>query len=127
MTPKQAILKECKHCCNGEQAAYASCKSKECQLNTLEIKSWTKRIKSHCIKCVPEQSIFGVQKCDGKIMAPEARNCPLHPYRLGKNPKRQAAGKQRFARNVRQQAVFEKNKAIKPKINGNVPETMLTR
>jgi len=61
------------------------CTSEECSLNKPGLTA-LKRIKSHCLKCVPEQSIYGVRACTGEILNPEPHICPLHPFRLGTNP-----------------------------------------
>lgn len=85
MTPSKAIKAECRYCMNA--TVFRGCSSEICKLNDISIKSNLKRIKSHCITCIPEQSLQGVRKCDGKITNPEPHICPLHPYRLGHNPK----------------------------------------
>lgn len=88
MTPKQSVLTECKYCNN--TINFHGCSSELCQLNNTDLPH-VKRIKEHCLNCVPEQSVYAVKECDGKISSPEPHICPLHPYRLGKNPKRQEA------------------------------------
>ena len=93
MTPLKSILKECKYCMNGILNARGKCNSDICKLSLHnEFKSNLRRIKAHCIDCIPEQSIFGVQKCDGKILNPEPHTCPLWPFRLGHDPKRKGKG-----------------------------------
>lgn len=93
MTPKTSIKKECRYCKNG---SIFECGSNICKLSpAYEFKtkvSTLKRIKLHCIDCIPEQSLQGVAKCDGKILNPESHDCPLHPYRLGHNPKLKGKG-----------------------------------
>jgi len=88
MTPRKAVKQECKHCKNGLQFV---CYSDTCQLNNHEL-THLKRIKAHCITCVPEQNIQSVRKCTGKVLNPEPHDCPLHPYRLGHNPKSKGKG-----------------------------------
>ena len=63
------------------------CKSDLCKLNDFELTP-LKRIKAHCITCVPSQNLEGVRQCKGYVDNPEPHTCPLWEYRLGKNPKR---------------------------------------
>lgn len=91
MTPKKAILTECRYCLN--TTVFRGCSSEICKLNDVTVKSSLKRIKAHCITCIPEQSLQGVRKCDGKVTNPEPHICVLHPYRLGHNPKRAGLGR----------------------------------
>ena len=84
LTPKQAILSECRYCMNS--ATFRGCASEMCNLNKVEL-PFVKRIKAHCVDCIPEQSVYGVKACDGKILNPIPHICPLHEFRLGKNPK----------------------------------------
>ena len=88
LTPAQAIKQECRHCMNS--SVYKGCTSGTCKLNDKTIPH-TRRIKAHCLTCIPEQSIHGLKKCAASVISPELHLCPLHPYRLGKNPYRQAA------------------------------------
>jgi hypothetical protein len=83
-TPGVAIKKECQWCKNGN---VFDCRDDMCFLNKsfYNFKNNLLRIKRHCVSCVPEQSIFGVEKCSGKVLNPEPHDCPLHPFRLGKN------------------------------------------
>jgi hypothetical protein len=82
MTPSKAIKTECRACKNGH---IYDCTSDACKLNDRTL-SPLKRIKAHCISCVPEQNIYGVKKCTGRLL--NGNICPLHPYREGHNPKR---------------------------------------
>ncbi len=66
MTAKQAILNECRWCNN--TLNFRGCASEICKLNDTTINSSVKRIKAHCLTCVPEQNIQGVRLCDGKVM-----------------------------------------------------------
>ena len=93
ITPLQAIQKECRYCHNSTQYNRANCNSELCKLSLLnDFKSNLKRIKSYCIACIPEQSLQGVRKCDGKILNPEPHLCPLRSFKLGKSLKRQGKG-----------------------------------
>jgi hypothetical protein len=89
--PKAAIKKECAWCKNGN---VFNCCDDMCYLNEgyHTFKSALRRIKRHCISCVPSQSIQGVGSCDGKVLNPEPHDCPLHPFRLGTNPNRRGMG-----------------------------------
>jgi hypothetical protein len=64
------------------------CKSEDCKLNNKAL-TVLKRIKSHCISCVPEQNLKGVRECTGELLN---GICPLHLYREGHNPKRKGIG-----------------------------------
>jgi hypothetical protein len=64
------------------------CKSVDCKLNNKALPA-LKRIKAHCISCVPEQNLKGVRECTGELLN---GICPLHPYREGHNPKRKGKG-----------------------------------
>jgi hypothetical protein len=74
------------------------CKSVDCKLNNKALPA-LKRIKAHCISCVPEQNLKGVKECTGRLL--DDKTCPLHSYRLGKNPKRAGIGN---IRNIHQKA-----------------------
>lgn len=81
------IRAECRFCMNSE--ILRECNSTACKLNDLSFTSNLKRIKAHCISCVPEQSIQGVKKCTGKLLN---GICSLHPYRIGHNYRRKGIG-----------------------------------
>jgi hypothetical protein len=66
------------------------CNSTVCKLNDLSFTSNLKRIKAHCISCVPERTLKAVRECTVKLF--NGKTCPLHFYREGKNPKRQGKG-----------------------------------
>ena len=90
MTPKQAIRNECKFCNN--TTTFVGCASGDCKLNDSTL-TQVKRIKAHCLTCVPEQTYEGVRSCSGQVANFEdGRACPLHPFRLGKNPHRKGIG-----------------------------------
>jgi len=90
MTPRKAIKQECCFCMN--TPVFHGCSSETCQLNNTELSNLQK-IKAHCIDCVPEHNVKGVRGCTGKVTSPTPHICPLHPYRLGKNPKRAGIGR----------------------------------
>lgn len=90
MTPTKAIKAECCICKNDNRF---TCISAICKLNDLSLTSLN-RIKAYCISCVPEQNLKCVRECTGKLL--DGRTCPLHPYRLGHNPKRQGIGNKNF-------------------------------
>jgi hypothetical protein len=89
MTPAKAIRVLCKICKNGSQY---KCTSENCKLNDKRL-STLKRIKAYCLTCNSAQSYKGVKDCDGKVLNPEPYICPLHPYRLGHNPKLKGKGR----------------------------------
>jgi hypothetical protein len=87
---KSVIKAECDFCMNrGAIGKYNICQSTICKLND---KSLTplKRIKAHCLSCIPEHDLKAVQECTGRLI--DDKTCPLHVYRLGKNPKRAGKG-----------------------------------
>jgi hypothetical protein len=90
MTPKKAIREECGWCCNAK--TFAGCSSELCKLNDTELTNM-KKIKAHCINCVPEHSYNAVKNCTGYVDNPTPHQCTLHPFRLGKNPRRVELGK----------------------------------
>ena len=81
MTPKQAIRNECKFCNN--TTTFVGCASGDCKLNDAALTS-VKRIKAHCLTCVPEQSYEGVKGCSGQVANFDVR--------FGKNPHRTGIG-----------------------------------
>ena len=93
MRPKRSILEECRWCM--QTPVFHGCLSEICKLNRTEL-TYMKRIKEHCIDCVPEHSLVAVKNCTGYVDNPIPHQCILHPYRLGKNPKRQEAGKKQY-------------------------------
>ena len=92
MTPAKAIKLECKWCM-GSMKSF-KCDSQICKLNNRTL-SHLKRIKAHCLDCVETRQ--EVKDCTGKLLS-ENRLCYLHPYRLGKNPKRAGKGNPNIAR-----------------------------
>lgn len=90
LTPKKVIAVECRRCLNVQ--AFKGCISESCKLNDISLTP-IKKIKSHCLICCPEQSVYGVKSCDGKYT--DGSICILHPFRLGKNPRQVAAGVKR--------------------------------
>jgi hypothetical protein len=93
LKPTAAIKEECSHCMNGARGARQQCTSVVCQLSPLvPHRSPLRRIKAHCLTCVPPQSFYGVRDCDGKILNPTPHCCPLHPYRFGHDPNRKGKG-----------------------------------
>ena len=131
LTPKQAISAECKFCNN--TINFHGCSSELCQLNNMELKH-IKRIKAHCLTCVPEQNLPGVKDCDGKVTNSEPHICYLHPFRLGKNPKLQAIGKARASKlpkNTLARWQYQKKQTLQDKghsgigVNSNQASKML--
>lgn len=87
MTPKQAILAQCRFCMN--KTFFRGCDSMICKLNYSSLSN-LRKIKLHCISCVPDQNIKAVRFCDGKLL--NGHTCSLHVFREGKNPKRKGIG-----------------------------------
>jgi len=87
MTPKEAILIQCRYCMN--TTAFRGCDSVACKLNNNTLSS-IKRIKAHCMTCIDAPNAFAVRQCDGKLMT--GNICSLHPFRLGHNPNRAGIG-----------------------------------
>jgi hypothetical protein len=103
MTPKQAILKQCRFCMNTQ--AFKGCDSEVCKLNDSYLSN-LKRIKAHCLTCVPEENLKGVRDCNGRITNQSNLKCSLHPYRLGHNPKRRGIG----GKNLNSRPIFSREK-----------------
>ncbi len=111
MTAKQAIINECRWCNNSLE--FRGCVSESCELNNIEIRSSVKRIKAHCLTCVPSQSYQGVESCDGQVANfDDGRICPLHPFRFGKNPNRKPRKPQKLSEAFlkARQALLSQNK-----------------
>lgn len=89
MTPTKAIKQECRFCNNVPKSII--CDSKHCQLNNREL-STLRRIKAHCMECVPEKTLAAVRECSGKVFGADPHTCFLHIYREGHNPKRKGMG-----------------------------------
>jgi len=84
LPPSAARKAECRNCLNTDRLMNP-CESRVCELNKTG-KSILKRIKAHCISCVPEQTIYGVKACTGQVINPTPHICPLWSFRLGRNP-----------------------------------------
>jgi hypothetical protein len=89
MTPREVIILECQYCQNANRSG--KCQSTFCFLNNATLTT-LKRIKAHCLTCVPDQNREGVQACTGMVIGSRPRMCPLHPYRMGHNPNRAGLG-----------------------------------
>lgn len=86
LTPMKAVQSECRDC-----AGNIECLSELCYLNKGNHgkMSYVRRIRYHCENCA-----IGFE-C-------EVFDCPLHPYRLGKNPARILAGRRRGASHLKE-------------------------
>ncbi len=88
ITAAQAIRKECRFC---NTLAQTECVTKICNLHP-EVwtgkKSKVRQIKAHCLECAG--TIAEVKECNGKLLRKNDNGniCYLHPYRMGKNPRR---------------------------------------
>lgn len=82
LTPSEAIKQECRYCMNFQKI---KCESEICKLRNKNLTP-LRRIKEHCLECHPDHSTQGARSCDGIVLYPEYHICPLHIYRLGKNP-----------------------------------------
>jgi hypothetical protein len=87
MSITKNIRDYCLWCCNGQKKEVVLCPDESCSLWTFRISSISghpfsslKAIKARCKDCKPE-SRDDVKDC-------EDVKCPLHLYRLGKNPYR---------------------------------------
>ena len=81
ITPKQSVIEECRGCLGNYQI---DCLSDICYLG--KDLRYMNRIKEHCAHCSPN---WNVDNC-------EIFDCPLYPFRSGKNPNRVAGGKRRL-------------------------------
>ena len=83
MTPKQAWKLVCKQCA---KTTPHKCETKICQLSDIfKFKSTLKRIKAHCLDCAATDLDQPITR---DVINCVDTKCPLHPYRLGKNPNR---------------------------------------
>lgn len=105
ITPKEAILVQCRFCLNTK--AFRGCRSTMCKLN-VQFLSSLKKIKAHCLDCITVSTAQAVRKCDGKVLNPIPHICSLHPYRLGHNPRRKGIG----GRNPNSRGIFQVNNMI---------------
>jgi hypothetical protein len=97
--PKRSIELECLECKDRQQFV---CPDNDCYLNGNHVyKNALRRIKRHCLACVPEHSYQGVASCDGKVANPVERECWLYPFRLGRNPNRAGLGNTNFVKEAR--------------------------
>jgi len=83
VTASQAIRKECRSCQPGQRMTPEGCETKACKLspNAFECRSSVKRIAAHCRDCNGDDH---PRECTGRLL--HGKTCPLHPFRLGKNP-----------------------------------------
>lgn len=79
LTPTKAIKEHCRWFCMNSKRI--NCISKECVLK-IEIPA-LKKIKAFCKECAPD---FRPEECDGIVLNTDKQDCPLHPFRFGKNP-----------------------------------------
>ena len=116
MTPSRAIKIECTICRRGA----GPCTSQHCALN--DSGKSLERIKEHCLNCAPDNQ---PAECSGEITGTQAEalhamyginlrdgkaECPLYPFREGKNPKmgrKGSAGHLKAFQYTPQSAVFE--------------------
>jgi hypothetical protein len=90
MSIKASIKAQCDFCLNRQKGErHINCHSAACKLNDLSLTP-LKRIKAHCLECVPESNLRSVRDCTGKLL--NGRTCSLHFYRGGKNPNRAVTG-----------------------------------
>lgn len=84
LTPKRAIRVNCQECM-GDIRGENICLSELCPLHPSKGIGLTylQMIKAHCAKCSPDMN---TDNCD-------IEECPLFPFRYGKNPRRQEVGK----------------------------------
>ena len=116
ITPSKAIRIECAVCRRDRRP----CTSMDCTLNSAgKPLQW---IKEHCHECATDHQpeycageLVGVQR---QILAAvmgvslEDAICPLHPYRMGKNPKMSAASSRRALPPALQSAQFKKKETF---------------
>ncbi len=95
--------------------AFRGCTSEICKLNDSGLTN-LKKIKAHCLTCVPEQSLQGVRSCDGHILIDGTpAMCSLHPFRLGHNPKRAGIGGKNLTHGA--SFVFKRGQMIKKDVS----------
>jgi hypothetical protein len=88
-TPLEAVRAECIKCCNGSLTEVRKCPARSCALWSLRMgrraadapRSTVGAIREKCIDC-SGGSLAEVRNCSHQS------TCPLHPFRMGKNPNR---------------------------------------
>lgn len=123
ITPLKAIKIECGVCRRSQDP----CNSRHCSLK--KSGSTLERIKAFCATCSPGRQ---TSNCTGKVIGAQARaynslygisikddkaECPLYPFRYGKNPNlrraQSAEQKKAFVERARQYR-FEKKETLSP-------------
>ena len=109
MTPLKAIRRHCLYCMGGSYQLVRECPAVNCPLYPLRsgrgvkgVRS-LKQIRRMCLDCVAG-SPSEVKACKGAFLDGEV--CPLHPYRLGRNPNRAGIG-----------GSFQKNHAAEKRVS----------
>lgn len=90
LSPQAAIKKHCR-ACYGDQDAWRGCDNNECALHLRypdRPSSNVKRIRLFCRQCVETEPM--IRECDGETT--NMGDCPLHPFRMAKNPNRRGIG-----------------------------------
>ena len=96
LTPMDSVHEQCKECvcgtklfnpkevlnCTGDKAFIHPCPLFKYRMG--DNKSSLKAMRQTCLMCMGESELL-VAECD-------TENCPLHPYRFGKNPSRKGIG-----------------------------------
>lgn len=109
LTPAQAIKAECRDCMGGQ---YITCTSDLCMLggSPMVVRPATplKRIKAHCQYCAPDMD---VDEC-------EISDCPLYPYRYGKNPYKSKAMKEAYRKHPQMRTANLNLTGVKANLRG---------
>lgn len=90
MSPKVAIKTHCR-ACYSDSRIFVSCDFTECALHKradVGLATSVKRIRLFCRQCVTHENL--IRGCDGKTT--NMGDCPLHPFRMAKNPNRTGFG-----------------------------------
>jgi len=119
MTPSKAIKINCRFCFGGTPKVQR-CESK-CSFNRKDLPT-LKRIQAGCLECSADHQ---PELCTGQLIGTQRRIlaevlgvsveqaiCPLHPFRLGKNPKLASAAARRGLSDALRQAQFKKKEPL---------------
>lgn len=95
MTPYKAVKLHCKYCMNGNTQEVKLCPDKNCFWYEWRYKkqpgSTLKAIREYCItECVGKEDKNYYQRVENCPV----KDCPLYPYRMGKNPYRKELTKE---------------------------------
>jgi len=91
LSPKLAIDEHCRYWCQNHNQGKALCTAPNCKLRGKGTS--LQKIKNWCKECALDYKPY---QCDGEILNTEYTRiwrCPLHKFRMGRNPRRKGIGR----------------------------------